>query len=415
MNASTLILASTLLLPSVAWAGKNKVQHKNIVPAAGADVAVDLGLITGMTQHGGQLYLAGQKGVAAVDGSGAVLWKVDLDPTAFRDLAVGDQGVAWTGWSVAGVDPATGFANFAMGKIGDKLIVENARFGLVGLDGASKWTVDSPDAEPLSAPGWTGDNVMVMTGKRIIALKGADGSKAGETTELFAGQNWKAFEGFYDSATRSRPVAIGDKAYTSVFGYIFQVNHDGTFVEKALSSGLTAPYVNITCGPVALGDTVVFGSTGDTQTASMYFGLNAKLKGEFKFASPDTNSGCGSVWVDGDIAYFASNFWVNAVNAKGKIVWQSVNKKGGLYPAKNRGVRYIRWFGARKSFGDMLVAGGGKVYVATDNGGDVITVLDQATGAYVETRDLKKTIVSMAIIGDKLAVAHEGGLTFLPR
>lgn len=415
MRAAPLVASLVVFHLPCAHAGVNKIAHKNVVPAEGTTVSVDLGLITAMAEHGGKLYLAGQTGVAALSADGSVIWTTPLPPTAFRDLAVGDAGVAWSGWSVAGVDASTGFMNFALGKIGDKLTVENARLGLLGLDGAERWTVDSPDAEPLSPPGFAGSNVVLMTGKRILAVKQSDGSTVGETTDLFAGQNWKAFEGFYDNSSRGRPVVMGDRFYTSMFGYLFQVDFDGKVIDKSMNNGLVSPYVHITCGPVVLGESVVFGSSGDTQTPSIYFGVNEKLKGTMKIASKDTNAGCGSAWVDDGVVYFASNFMVNAITEKGKVLWMSANKKGGLYPSKNRGVRYIRWFGARKTFGDLLVAGGGKVYVATDNGGDVITVLDQKTGEYVETRDVKQTIVSMALLGDKLVVATEGGLLLLPR
>jgi outer membrane protein assembly factor BamB len=92
-----------------------------------------------------------------------------------------------------------------------------------------------------------------------------------------------------------------------------------------------------------------------------------------------------------------------------------VNKKGGLYPSANRGIRYIPGssFGTRKSYGDLLVVAGGQVYVGTDNGHDVITVLSAEDGSYVKTIDVGETLVSMAVVGDRLAVATDAGLHLL--
>jgi hypothetical protein len=118
--------------------------------------------------------------------------------------------------------------------------------------------------------------------------------------------------------------------------------------------------------------------------------------------------------VAGDRVIASSNFWVSAIDDKGKLAWTSVNKKGGLYPSTNRGVRYTGNFATRKTYGDLLAVGGDRVFVATSHAGhDVVTVLDAGDGGYVETLDVNETIVSLAVHGDTLAVATSAGLRLL--
>ncbi len=149
---------------------------------------------------------------------------------------------------------------------------------------------------------------------------------------------------------------------------------------------------------------------GSANIRSNLFAMRDDMKNKWKTASPDEQSGCGDMVRDGDLVYASSNFTVFALNEKGKLEWESVNKKGGLYPSANRGIRYIGNIGARKTYGDLLAVGGGKVFVATDNGHDTITVLDAADGSYVHTLDVAETLVSLATLDGKLAVATTSGL-----
>ena len=138
------------------------------------------------------------------------------------------------------------------------------------------------------------------------------------------------------------------------------------------------------------------------------------MKGTQKVSIPDSSSGVSTLLVDGDSLLVASNFYVFPMNKKGKIAWESVNKKGGLYPSQARGLRYLKGFPVRKSYGDLVATDGTRIWVAADNGHDVLTVLDRASGAYIETLDVNLGIVSLAVVGDRLAVATGQDLRFLP-
>lgn len=144
----------------------------------------------------------------------------------------------------------------------------------------------------------------------------------------------------------------------------------------------------------------------DSQKGSTYFALNTKFDMKFNHWSPDKQSGCGAITVTEDRAVYALNFYVWAVNTKGKTRWKSVNKKGGLYPGSGRGIGYINYLGYRKSYPELLVADDTHAHLATKNGADVVTVLEMAKGKYVRTVDVSGPIVALALVeGGGLVVA----------
>lgn len=406
-----------LMWSGAAEAGKTKVQHTNVVAPRWSveSVALDIGLVTHMKSTSDSVVVAGQRGVARIDASGAVLWTVELPEVMVRNVAVDEAGIAWTGWSLVGIeDKGKALNAWAAGKLLDKKIVEDATVGAVGLDGTALWTVPAKEQRPLSPPGLTAGTVGVMTGESVATYQRTDGAEAGSTSLKSGYAAFPGLSGVLDHGTRGEVVAIEGNFFTSFFSMFFKVSSTGSLIDKEAMAGLT-PYANITCGPVQVGELLVFGNTGDSQINPAFFAMKPNMKNKWKAVSPDTQSGCGDLEVVGDTVYAASNFYVMAIDGKkGKVEWASVNKKGGLYPSANRGVRFIGNTGARKSYGDLMVVGGGKVFVAADNQGDVITVLDAEKGKYIETLDVKRTLVSMAVVGDSLVVATEAGLGLHP-
>jgi len=414
--ARTVLPLLALLWTPAVRAGTIKVRHSEVVAPAWAveQVSADIGVVTHMKSDGELLVLAGQRGVAGVGADGSVRWSVALPEVMVRNVAVDAQGVAWTGWNLAGVeDKWKAFNGWASGKLVDKMVVEGATAGALGRDGQVLWSTDALEERPLSPPGLGADTVGVMTGESLTVLRRADGSVVNRGDIKSGYKAFSDLSGVLDHGTRGEVVPVGSDFFTSFFSFLFRFDQQGLLQDKEFMAGLT-PYSDITCGPVQLGDLLVFGSTGDSQVASAFFAMKPDMKNKWKTWSPDKQSGCGNIAVAGDRVYASSNFWVIALDGKGKIDWQAVNKKGGLYPSSNRGVRYIGNFGACKTYGDLMVVGQGRVFVATSNQGhDTLTVLDADKGSYLQTIDVNDTIVSLALVGARLAVATPGGLKLL--
>lgn len=402
------------LVATPAEAKTTKVRHATVVaPTWTATATPTIGQLTDVEVRDGVVYVAGSDGIAALGPDGAVRWTLALPPAAFRSLDVDGAGVAFTAVSIAGLEPAKGFRAFALGSVGDVPTYEGATIGLATLDGSLTWQVASDLQSPLSPPGLSPTSVAVMRGDDMVVVDRRDGHVLGVADIKLVGEDSKFFAGFFARGHRGQPVWHDGAFYSSFYNYLIKTDASGASRETALGP-LFRPFYNVTAEPVPFAGMLLAGSTGDSQKGSTYFAVDGKLETRFNEWAPDKQSGCGSIAVAGDRAVIATNFYVWAIDAKGRIQWKSVNKKGGLYPASGRGVRYERSLGYRKSAADLMVADTGHVYVATNNGGDVITVLDAATGAYVRTIDVKTPIVALGLAGDALVVATDTDVRFLP-
>lgn len=407
-----LALLGALVSPP-AEAKTTKVKHATVVaPAWAATATPAIGQLTDLEVRDGVVYLAGSGGLAAVTPGGDVRWTLPLDAAAFRNLDVDAAGLAFTAVSIAGIEPSKGFRAFALGSVGEVPTYEGATVGAASLDGALTWKVASDVQSPLSPPGLSPSSVAVMRGKDMVVVDRGDGHVLGTADIKIGFEDSKFFAGFFARGHRGQPVWHEGAFYASFYNYLIKTDASGGSRETALGP-LFRPFYNVTAEPVPFAGMLLAGNTGDTQKGSTFFAVDGKLETRFNEFTPDKQSGCGSIAVVGDRAIVASNFYVWAIDAKGRIKWQAVNKKGGLYPSSGRGVRYERSLGHRKSAADLMVADERHVYIATSNGGDVVTVLDTATGAYVRTIDVKMPIVALGLVGDTLVVATDGDVRFL--
>lgn len=409
------VLALATLAAAPAAAKTTKVKHANVVPPTWtATTASPVGQITDLEVAGDLVYVAGTAGIAALSATGETKWTLALPAASFRNLAVDDTGLAFTAYTLSGVDPAQGFRAFALGKIGDAPQYADAVVGAVTLDGALAWTTPSDVASPHSAPGLSPTSVAVMRGKDMLVVDRADGKVLANPDIKMMGEDSKFFAGFFARGYRVQPVFWKDQFWSAFYGTVIKVNADGSARETAYGP-LFRPFYNVTCGLEPFGDTLLGGSTGDSQKGSTFFAVDTKFDMKVNDWSPDEQSGCGALTVAGDKAVYASNFYVWAVNGKGKVLWKSVNKKGGLYPGSGRGIRYVNYLGYRKSDPDLLVADASNVYVATDSGGDVVTVLGMEKGEYVRTIDVKTPIVALGLTTGGLVVATDSDVRFAAR
>lgn len=409
------LLALLVATPAHAGTTKLKPGDRTDAPTAGAPVALDaIGAVTHMDIEGSVIYLAGQKGLAAVNADGTLRWTLDLGPALQRYVDADATHVAFSSYDVAGVDPGAGLKKFMLGELGDTPTFANTRVGLASADGQLVWTVDGMEQSAISPPALSKSSVGVMLGGDFAAHDRGDGHQLGSTHLKFVGENAKFFAGMFANATRMQPIVHGDNFYGSFWGYFLQTDLNGNEIRTATGKGLTA-YGSITCGPVPFGELLVIGNTGDELTRNNFFAVKPGLDDKWRLASKDLESGCGSMAVAGDKLVIATNFWAFGVSPKGKEEWVTVNKKGGLYPSSNRGVRYHHGMGTLKSHGDLMAANAQKVFIATGYGSDdTITVLNAEDGERVGVWNVGSSpIVSMAIVDGKLAVATTTDLRFV--
>ena len=92
MNRAVRALSVFLIALTCAPLFAAKIEHSNVVEPKTAAPAPEglsaLGQPTRLAEHGGNLYIAGTAGIAAVSPDGKLLWSTSLDPTGVREISV---------------------------------------------------------------------------------------------------------------------------------------------------------------------------------------------------------------------------------------------------------------------------------------------------------------------------------------
>jgi hypothetical protein len=400
--------------------GCGGVQHSNVVTpqvlASGKLDTATLGELTSMRSANGKLYVGAQKGLASLDENGHVLWQVALPAVTVRLVDADGQNVAVTSYNVVGLDAAQGAKAFFLGNLGDEPKYADAVVSLFTEAGKSVWSVKTSDQTALSAPALGPSSVGVSTGTTFSVYQRGN---AAETTSQVAdtsGFLGSIVKGMVQQALRNRPVVFDNAFYSGFFNTLVKVDFSGKQVSKQASFGLFSPFENITVGPLLLQNKMlIFATDRSGENVGNVFGADAEPSKEFKENVKDNDSDPGSLVVVGDHFFLATNFHVMRFQNDGDVDWDVVNKNGGLYPGGFRGVRYSGGFATRRSHGDQMVATESALYVTSvHDDKDVITVLGAKNGAYIETLNVAKPIVELAVVGGKLAVASFDGVDLLP-
>lgn len=399
------------------------IRHTLIQDAVYADATpaslTTIAPVTSIREYGGVLYVGGVNGVAAVSPDGAVQWATTLPATTFRYLDVDDRGIAFTGYDLGDVDPGSGAKKWFLGTTADAPQYLNAIVGMLTPAGQVAWQKTSSVATALSPPALSPSKVGVLRGQSFAVFDRQSGAETSAEIDIPMAEGLN--KGFIAQATRNRPLFWKGYFWGGFYSYLVKVDESGKLVEQKKGFGLFSPFLDITVGPIAFGDLLIFGTDryavgGGSVKKCVIFATDDEPSKEWKEAMGDTLSACGSLLVVGDRLYTASNFDVARWNKKGSDKWEAENYKGGLYPGSHRGVTYRGRanFATRKSPNQLLVATDTQVYVSSGYGEeDLITVLDAETGKYVRSIKPSIQVVDMALVGGRLALATYDGVRFL--
>src|SRR6266849_1091159 len=114
---------SLLLAVSLAAACGGGIKHTKITKPTTQEVDAQelakVGRITSLRESGGTLFIGAEKGLAAVDGSGRVLWTLVLPEAAARLVEADADGVAFGSFNPAGIVEGSPLAQFLLGDLGD--------------------------------------------------------------------------------------------------------------------------------------------------------------------------------------------------------------------------------------------------------------------------------------------------------
>lgn len=452
------VLAAVTLAAGVAFA--DKPQHGAVTdPAVVAIVdakILRIGKLTHAVENGGLLYVAGEEGVAAIGADGKPMWAARLPKFSTRSIDVDGSGIAFVAQNFVDNDPGAG-ERIIEGTFADVPKYRDTVVGLLdkGRRGAILWTTSLQGEARFSPPALAPGRVAVSDVWSLVILDRVGGR------EVVRSKAWPnmPFDYYVDGATRNRPAIVGENFVVSALAYLRNFDSaNGKEIWKKSNHGLMSPFDNITAGPLLWGDKLVFGNSSTVRKGGFGPATGIKMPSKSKVfvadlkdgdeiwaeSIDDDDSGVGSIAFAGDRLYVATNFVVDAFNAKGKRLWsQETNKENGaVMISRVRGVRYHResnvasnlnaLFGAtsariafRSGPGFCMAADDRYLYLSSVEfsarplsaaalmasvwqresrigGRDVVTVLDGETGRLVATLDGIGRIDDLLLLGPNL-------------
>lgn len=447
------------LLASAAVAGgleHGPIQEPEIVAIVDAQL-IRVGTITYAEERDGLLYVAGTEGVAAVGADGKPLWAARLAHADLRSIDVDATHIAVVSQNLDVPEPASAVKSFYFGEVADYPGFKDSSLALLdkGRRGAVVWTTPMEGNTRVAPPGLGAVRIAYSDGRTLTLVNRADGGVGPKAKTVMSAGILEGLIGKYrDAETRNKPVYNGDGFYSAFESELALVDPvSGTDRWRKSNHGLLSAFQNITAGPLVWGDKLVFGNApmpiSSATRVELTFKMNmrpkvfvANLKGEqvWNDAIADDLGGIGSLAVHGDRLYAATNVMVAAYDSKGKSLWtvSTARKNGALMVSPNRGVRYINGnFAVRMSPGFCMTADDRHVYVSSQErsnltkdwtaefqlglklyekmsygGAQVVTVLDAASGKYVETLDAKGAILDLIMVGPNLAVIDYSQVRF---
>lgn len=407
----------------------NGIAHKIVKPPswgpAKPAASEDLGLVSSIRTTGDRLYVAYTGGIAAYDRQGAQLWKTPLKPAALRYLDADASGVAYTAFSPDGFSPvdATNFWKSVTGVQAAKKF-SGGVVGLLRPDGSAAFEVATSEEGPLSPPALAEGVIGVAQSKQFGIYRRTDGGLVASPSQLAPLPAWAAGVAAMNDAVitqyvRTRPLSWKGAFYSALTNSLLKVEHGGKVAFLDTSFGLFNQFATISSDLVTFDDKLVF-ANADWGRPAIVYGSPASPAKDWVRPLKFDRSGAGSAAANSKNVFVSSNFTVGAFSRSGKLVWSAESDGDGLDPSSMRGLRFpTETMPIRRSPNTMLVATDARVYITSDlntktENDDVITVLDAAEGAYVETLNVKDTIVEIGRLGDQLVVATPKDVKFLP-
>jgi len=313
MNSIPRLIGTAVLALSLAACGGIKhsiITQPNYVGRS-EDQVQRISPITSVREANGKLYVGGQKGLAALDGAGKVLWVVDLPQALVRLVDANDKYVAWTSYDITGLDQAEGAKSFFLGHLGDEPKYANATVGLASAtDGKTLWSVKSSETSALSPPAISSASVGVSNGMKFAVYSLESGAETQSPfAEEIAGSSWSIAKGMIAQATRNRPVVWKDHYYAGFFAALAKFDLKGKSLFNKTNFGLFSPFEDITAGPVVFKEKLIFGVT-PTQKRPTIFGATEEPDKDWKEYIDDELSGPGSIAANSNNIIIATNFHV---------------------------------------------------------------------------------------------------------
>jgi len=371
---------------------------------------LNIGNITAMKTQNEIIYLAGQKGIAAVKSDQNIIWEKQLPNATFRLITIDNNNIAWSSYELIG---AQSQVLSVFSSTWDKLTFANNVVGLLDINGKEIWTSTLDDNSKLSAPA-IGNNLIAVNSidfTNIIDKTNGKLIKSVRSNQkmLFGGSSIMAHN------TPNKPLITSNAIYAACILKFCKFDLQGNPQKDKTSYGMMAPLGVMTTSPFEFKNLIFvsnapYGHRGQKDGVARLFAVNPDLDEKWdEFVDKSGQTGVSSITFNSKYIFVATNFDVMAFNEKGKDIWE-FDKIG---KPTLRGLGYSGNTAFKISNSDFFAADENAVFIASKSKiekkvfKENVTVIDANTGKFVKKTDIEGVIVEIGLLNNKVVVVTE--------
>lgn len=373
---------------------------------------LNIGNLTAVKVGNDVIYVAGQKGIAAIKQDMSVVWELQMPEVSVRLLNVTDQGIVSSAYLFQGKE---GQLLSAFSSLWDKMTFVNLSVNLISKAGQLVWSTPLKASSMLSVP---------EAGKGVVAVASNDSlyifdiSTGKINAQTYCNEKFLLGKSIKEHAIPNKPLITDDAIITAAPFKLTKIDFKGKLMEAKEQFGVFQTLPIMTVAPVVLNGKIIFANSaiGPKNTkdgTSRIYCVDGKLDKDWdSFVDVNGQTGVSSLVKNSSQVFLATNYSVSSFNAKGKKLWENAKKIG---MPELRGVRYPGLgsnLGYKVSGGNFLGATEKYVYLASGMKAkkvwtNQILVLDAKTGKPVKTIDVDNQVVDMDIMGENLVMITE--------
>jgi hypothetical protein len=367
--------------------------------------SANIGNITSLKVQNETIYVAGQKGIAALKPDLSVIWEKTLPDATMRLITIDNSNIAWTSYVYVGAESKL-LSAFA--SAWDKLTLSDNTVGLLDLNGTELWKTSVGCISKLSPPAIGNTLVVVNSNDSTLIFDKAKGtllkSVASNTKLPFGlGKSLMAHN------TPNQPLISAEAIFSAGILKYCKFDFQGKSIEDKTK------YCVMTTAPLEFKNQIIaaispYGQRGTKDGVARLFSVNSEMKEQWnEFVDKGGQTGVASIVANKNYIFAASNYDVMAFNEKGKDIWEY--DKIGMNAL--RGVRYNGNVAYKTSNANFMLADDNNVYITSSSKiekkvfKENITVLDANTGKFVKKTDIEGVIVEIAMLNNKIVVVTE--------
>lgn len=380
---------------------------------------LNIGNLTSLKAGNDVIYVAGQKGMAALKPADmSVIWEKVLPEVTCRLIECTSTGLVCSGYNVEG---KKGQPLSAFSSLWDKVMYNGLSVEMFDSKGNQLWCARLNASSKLSTPAINDVIVAVSSNDSLYIFDAGTGNLKSQT---YCNEKFLLGKTIKEHAIPNQPLILKNEIINAAPFKLTKIGLDGKMLKSKEQYGMLQSLPVMTVAPISFQHFIFVANAPVGQkntkegTARLYC-INEDLDKKWdSFVDVNGQTGVSSLVKNENQLFVATNGSVLSFNVKGKKLWE-YNKKVGIPDL--RGVRYPGMgstLATKVSHGKFLAAGDKMVYLASGakvkkNWINQMLILDAKTGKLIKIVDLDNTVVDMDMLGENLVYITEANKVYL--